>query len=426
VKLHDRDGEIQRPQFDRRPNSGWARSFQPPSSARKLATTSVLFVLAALAPYSFAQTRTTWQWTVENVDSSAQFLTLAVDTEGNVHVAYAFGGVGYDLKYAFRAADNGRWFNMLVEKQFHTFATNIALDQSGNPHICLTPREVKYASWDGKAWRIQEINPGSGTAEYNCSVAYGPDNAAHLIWYQTSNASNQGFLHIKYANLNNGVWMARTIDFDRECGKWNSIVLDTEGHPHVAYSVFPPGELKYAIFDGKDWHVTLVDSPGMQATRHETGMGVNLTLNDKREYFMSFYESPGYGGDVRNPGFLKLAHLVNDKWKIETVDQVFKGQSWTEYASALEFDKHGYPHVSYEDGGALKHAYWDGERWHIQLLVGTSGDKTLYSSMKIAPDDTVYIGYRNPSNGSLDVAVGRPAPVDNQKSPSVSKLESQH
>jgi hypothetical protein len=404
---------------------GGPRRFNQPS-ARKLAAIPVLFILAALVPYGFAQTRATWKWTIENVDVSARFTSLAVDTEGNVHVAYAFGAVGYDLKYAFRASGSHKWFNMLVEKQYSTYATNITVDRNENPHVCLTPREVKYASWDGKAWRIQEIDPGSGVAEYNCSVVYSKDNAPHLTWYQTSNAGNQGFLHIKYAYLSNGVWMARTIDFDRECGKWNSIVVDAEGHPHVAYSVFPPGELKYATFDGKDWHVTLVDSPGLQATRHETGMGVSLALNDKREYFMSFYESPGYGGDVRNPGFLKVARLVNDKWKIEKVDQVFKGQSWSEYATTLEFDKRGYPHVSYEDGGALKHAYWDGERWRIQLLVGVSGEKTLYNSMKIAPDDTIYISYRDPFDGSLSVAVGQPTSVDIPKSSSAKTSESQY
>jgi hypothetical protein len=398
-----------------------------PPSTRKVAASSLLFMLAVLAPCGFAQTRTTWKWTVENVDASAQFTSLAVDSEGNVHVAYAFGSAGYDLKYAFRASDTAKWFNMLLEKEYSSYATNISVDPSENPHICLTPREVKYASWDGKTWRIQQIDPAGGTAEFNCSLAFSKDGAAHLTWYQTRNAGNQGFLHIKYANLSGGVWTARTIDFDRECGKWNSVVVDSEGHPHVAYSVFPPGELKYGVFDGKDWHITAVDSPGTGTTRYPTGMGVSLAPKDQGEYFMSFYESPGYDGDTRNPGSLKVAHLVNAKWHIETVDQVFKGQSWTEYATMLELDKHGNPHISYEDGGALKHAYWDGERWRVQLLVAAGGgDKTLYSSMKIAPDDTVYISYRDPFDGSLCVAVGHPTSVEIPKSTSVKTSQSQH
>jgi len=384
-------------------------------------------MLGALSPYNFVQAQTTWKWTVEQVDTSAQFTSLAVDADGNVHVAYAFGGNGYDLKYAFRAVGSAKWFNMLLEREFSDYATDIAIDLDQNPHICLTPREVKYASWDGKAWRIQQIDAGSGTAEYNCSVVFGKDNVAHLTWYQTRNAGNQNFLHIKYANLSDRVWTARTVDVDRECGKWNSVVVDVEGHPHVAYSVFPPGELKYSVFDGKDWHYSVVDSPSTRGTtRHATGMGVSLALNENREYFMSFYESPAFDGDTRNPGFLKVAHLVNDKWKIETVDQVFKGTGWAEYVTALEFDKHRFPHVSYEDGGALKHAYWDGERWHVQLLVGAGADKALYSSMKIGPGDTIYISHRNPLDGSLSVVVGRPTSVAVANSTSLKTSESQH
>jgi len=376
----------------------------------------VFAMTAALVPYCFAETQSTWKWTIENVDSSARFTSLAVDAEGNVHVSYAFGNVGYDLKYAFRASASGKWFTMPLEKEYSNYATHIAVDRNDNPHICLTPREVKYASWDGKAWRIQQIDPGSGTAEYNCSLVFDKENGAHLTWYQTRSASNQGFLHIRYASLSDGVWMARTIDLDRECGKWNSIVMDPEGHPHVAYSVFPPGELKYGAFDGANWHFSVVDSPNRGTTHYATGMGVSLAVNNKVEYFMSFYESPGYGGNTHDPGFLKVAHLVNDRWQIETVDQVFKGQGWAEYFSTLQFDKHGFPHIAYEDGGALKHAYWDGQRWRIQLLVGASGEAAIYSSMKIAPDDTIYISYRDPFDGALRVAVGHPAPVDTPKS----------
>jgi hypothetical protein len=349
------------------------------------------------------------------VDTSAQFTSLAVDPDGNVHVAYAFGHGGFDLKYAFRAAGSAKWFNMTLEKEYSSYATNIAVDRNGSPHICFTPREMKYASWDGKTWHVQVIDPGSGTAEYNCSVAFSADNIPHLIWYQTRGAGNQGFLHVKHAHLRDGIWMARTIDFDRECGKWNSLVLDPDGHPHVAYSVFPPGELKYSVFDGRDWHITLVDSPGKATTHNATGMGVSLATNNKGAYFMSFYESPSLGGDTRDLGSLKIARLLDEKWKIETIDQVSKEQGWAEYVTALEFDKRGFAHISYEDGGALKHAYWDGDRWRVQLLVGAAGETTLYSAMKISLDDRIYISYRDPVNGSLRVAVGHPALVDAPK-----------
>jgi hypothetical protein len=389
-----------------------AASDRPGSRLRHLPALVIVLMLAAGSSCTFAQTQTTWKWTIENVDTSARFTSIAVDALGNVHLAYASGNSGYDLKYAFRDATNARWFAMSLEKEYASFATNITVDRDGNPYICLTPREMKYGSWDGKTWHFQTIDPGSGTAEYNCSVAFSADNTPHLTWYQTRGSGNQDFLHIKHAALRDGVWMVSTVDFDRECGKWNSLVVDSDGHPHIAFSVFPPGELKYSVFDGKGWQFSLVDSPSRGSTRSETGMGVRLALRDKADYFMSFYESPGYGGQTRDPGLLKVGHLVDGRWKLEAVDQVFKGSGWAEYVTALAFDRHGFLHVSYEDGGALKHAYWDGERWHVQLLVGSTGEPAIYSAMKIAGDNTIYISYHDAVGNALRVAVGHPVAAE--------------
>jgi hypothetical protein len=389
-----------------------ARSLAWLAYSRGMAGLAGLVLCTCLTSVTRAQT--TWKWTIETVDTSARFTSLAVDAEGSVHVAYASGAGDYELKYAFRPAGTSRWFNMMLEKQFSTFTTDIAVDGNGNPRICFAPRQMKFASWDGKAWHIQEIDPGKGTAEYNCSVAIGPDGTPHLTWYQTRGPGGQNFLHIKYATLQGGVWLARTIDFDRECGKWNSVVLDAGGLPHVAYSVFPPGELKYGYSDGKDWHFAQVDAPSRGVTRLPVGMGVSLAKDPHQQFVMSFYEAPY--SDSRDPGALKVARFVDGHWKLEKVDQVYKSEGWAEYRSNVAFDKTGSPHVGYEDGGSLKHAYWDGERWKVQLLVGGGNEATIYSSMKIGLDDTIYISYRDPVDGSLKVAVGRPGPAEAQKS----------
>jgi hypothetical protein len=351
-----------------------------------------------------------WNWTVESVDYSSKFTTLAVDKAGNVHLAY-YGGENSELKYAFRAQGNGRWFNLSLDKQLGIFAVNIALDPAGDPHICYTPGVLKYASWDGKKWQIQEVDSGHGTVEYNCSLIFAPDSTPYLTWYQTRGPGGANFLHLKYAVKKDGVWYAKTIDYDRECGKWNSLILDSQGRPHVAYSVFPPGDLKYAFSDGKDWQISSVDWATSGPTRTSTGMGISLKLDPENRFVMSFYEAP-INADSTGPGEgrLKLARLIDGKWKIESVAPVLKTVGWVEFTSDLLFDKSGHPHIRYEDGGALKHAYWDGSKWRIQVVVQPGSETFLYSSMKIAPDDTLYISYRDPVDGSLKVAVGSPAP----------------
>ena len=343
-----------------------------------------------------------WNWTQETVDTWGKFTSLVVDQEGNLHVSYAGDG-GSVLKYAFRSAESNHWFTMVLDKQLQDFATNLALDPQGRPRICYTPRELKYAQWDGKQWSIQPIATG-GTAEYNCTTTIAPDGTPHVIWYHTRAADGSNYLHLKYATMKNGVWLARTVDFEGEDGKWNSMVLDEKGNPHLIYSVFPRGELKYASWDGSEWKIKIGAVPSGQ---NAAGMGNSLVLDQHGPQF-SFYETP-VQYESGSGGFMKFAKWKGTGWDVQTIGPVFQRGSWVGYRSSLVLDKRGFPHVSYEDSGALKHAFWDGTQWHTQTVALRAVEPYLFSSMAIDKNDTLYISYRDPADGSLKVAIGKAA-----------------
>jgi hypothetical protein len=357
-------------------------------------------VLFALLAYPVGAGAQTWNWTYQSVDASATFTSVAVDQGKNVHLTYAGDG-GSTLKYAFRAAGSNRWFTMVLDQQLQVFATSLALDPQGNPHICYTPRELKYARWDGRQWSIQKIAPGGGSVEYNCTIVVGSDGAPQVLWYQTRSPDGSNFLHLRHAVLKDGVWLARTVDLDREDGKWNSMVLDAQGNPSIIYSVFPPGDLKYAYWDGKNWDI----GPGIAGAKLSAGMGNSLVLTPEKQLEFSFYEAP-VTFQASGEGSLKFARQKGTTWSVETVDSALQRGGWVGFRSSLVLDTKGAPHISYEDGGALKHAYWDGTRWHVQVVVPKGTEAYLYNSMAIDRDDTLYISYRDSSDGSLRVAVG--------------------
>ena len=95
-------------------------------------------------------------------------------------------------------------------------------------------------------WQIQQINPGSGTIAYSCSVGVAPDGRPQVTWYQERTANDLNYLHFKYAILQDGRWLTKTIDFDAQTGKWQQMLLDSAGHPHIAYDAFVKGEMRYA------------------------------------------------------------------------------------------------------------------------------------------------------------------------------------
>jgi hypothetical protein len=334
-----------------------------------------------------------WSWTYEMIDLPATFPSLAVDENSNLHISYEdnLGG----LKYGYRPAGSSRWYTMVIDKQLGQLSTHLALDTNNNPHICYTPGIIKYAHWDGREWRIQQIAKDTGMIGFTCSIVVSKDGTPHLAWYPLTGPV---VLHIRYAVLKDAAWLVRTLDFDRETGKWNSMVLDANDDPLLSYSAWVDGELRLAHWNGKQWDLTTVDSRTRSHGESNPGPGNSLTLGPDGKAHISFYTEKA----------LKYAHEVDDGWKIETIDQVSWLGSWISFRSSIVLDKHHFPHICYEDSGVLKHAYWDGKKWRIQVLAPSGLDTFRYSSMAIDRDDNIYVAFRDAEDNTLKLATGRP------------------
>ena len=342
-----------------------------------------------------------WSWTTEPIDTAGMVTSLAADAQGNLHISYRVNE-GWILKYGFRPAGSSRWFTMVLDQQLGGFFAYLRLDSQGNPHICYTPGRMKYAHWDGRKWHSQEIGVGSGAVGFTCSVTVAPDGTPHLSWYQLYQ-NGVYFYHLKYAVLRDGAWLTQTIDFNGEAGKYNSIHLDSQGFPHISYSAFPGGELRYARWNGRNWVRQILDSPDYKPAGGTRSMGNSLILDAQGRGQISYYDNES----------LKYAREQGNKWSIEIVDSLvdrnFWQVGWEGYRSSQALDRRGLPHVCYESAQGLKHAYWDGKQWHAQLIAAGPRAFYYYSSMAIGPDDTVYISFRDPVDGSLRLAIGRPS-----------------
>ncbi len=367
--------------------------FRKPRSWQELLGFLFVVPLALLVSPSNARAQG-WRWMTEPVDTMGTDTSVVADQEGNLHLSYRYGEGG-KLIYAFRPVGDSRWYKMVLEQGSGVFSTKIAVGPDGNPHICYTPRALKYARFDGKKWHVQEIDPGGGLISYTCSVRVSPDGTPHVTWYVESG------VFLRYAILKDGVWLARTIDLGGLPGKWNSLALDSTNDPHLAYSQFPQGELKYSVYDGKSWKISVIDSPESSPAGAERGMGASLALDMKGGPLISYYDTQS----------LKFARLVNGRWSKEIVDQLppYGAWGWKMFSSTLVLDGKGYPHIGYQSYLGLKHAWWDGSRWHTQSIVPASGVPDFENSMTIDRNDILYIVYRDPVDGTLRLAVGRPS-----------------
>jgi hypothetical protein len=313
-----------------------------------------------------------WSWSFEKVDSGAKFTFLAVDKLGSVHVSYTDSS-SHVVKYAFRSVESSRWFTLVIEGKLGEATTRLALGPDGNPHICYPDlKSLKYAYWNGKRWVIQEI-PRGGTKEYTRSLAISSEGKPYVSWYQVRSANDTSYDHLRTAVLHDVAWLARTLDFEGEAGKWNSTVVDNQGRPSVSYSAFPIGELKLAQFNGKEWQVSVIDSKARDSSKVIRGMGNCLPADSHGTLHVSYFSDKE----------LRYAVQQSDRWLVQKVDDISSPGSWPGYLSSLGFDHEGKPHISYEDGSALN------------TLTGTERDGTFKSSplAEVALIDTAPLGW---------------------------------
>jgi len=362
----------------------------------------LLFVSLAILPVGLQAQA--WTWTSSDIEATGgESPSITVDSESNLHVAYRVvqGGL---LKYAFRPADAPQWFKMVLDRGNIIFSTGITIDPSGNPHICYTPNVLKYARFDGKKWLSQEVDQGSGLVGYMCSIRVNPSGNPMISWYMPAG----GF---RYAILKEGTWLATGLDGNPNdyAGKWNSMVLDANSNPQIAYSDFPGGQLRYLKYDGKGWIRTVLhsqnDDPG-----GAKGMGASMVLDTQGNPWISYYDEQS----------LKVIHLVDGKPNKKTVEKLppFVNWGWKEFHSDIALDHLGNPHIVFESLQGLEHAWWDGSKWSLQIILAPSVISFFDNSMVMDKNDVIYVAYKDPLDGAIKLAEGRPThPVqDNSNS----------
>jgi hypothetical protein len=382
-------------------NSG--RLIDRNSAAMSIAITAWFCMSALMAPYCGAQT---WKWHTESVDTQGKFTSITTDKDSNVHLSYSDG---QQIKYAFRSAANAKWFNIGVDGG-DTY-TSITTDGEGHPHICYTARVLRYAQFDGRDWKVQTIATDNAPIYFSCAIAIAPDGSPHLSWYRERNADNSSYTHIKYAEILEGAWVIRTLDFDIQTGKWESMAIDATGKPVLSFDAYVKGLLKFAHQVGDEWKIDTVDFRGHTNQVYDVGMGNSLVIDKEGQPLISYEDGE----------HIKFAHQVAGSWKVDTVDSFRPLGGWVGYRTSIAVDKENRPHIAYDSGGSLKHAFWDGQRWRTEVLARSGLYATRYCSMVIDKQGHIYISYTDPDDGSLKVAVGESQPSSLDRPAAVEK-----
>ena len=271
-------------------------------------------------------------WNIEVVDSSVWVwagTSLALDGSDNPHISY-FDNLNYDLRYAYW--NGSGWEIEVVDSLGYVgVGSSLDIDSQGRPHMTYGINQngtarIRYAYWDGTSWNFHDLNYSNEAGDSHL-VLDSLDNP-HMSFRD----STQG--NVMYAMWNGSDWLVELVDDEAGSGHQNSIALDTHDEPHIAYhTTYLPtdDEVRYASWNGTDWLIETARVGGSNAAEW-----LSLDLDS--------HGNPGIAYTKPSVGDLLYIWKSEGQWYNETVDPAI-GVSVN--ALSFTFDQMDFPHVSY-------------------------------------------------------------------------------
>ncbi len=338
-----------------------------------------------IAPHSILQTCTV----------SLTNLHVTGPTTGTIGVAYAFTATvsppsaTLPLVYDWQPAPTGGSGTVLlptthvatytwyaVGSRTITLTVSNACNALTQSHtITLQPARIflplVVRNWPPFSWHSQCVDcPNFIDDTTPRSIVVDGDGHPHVAY---------GGDHLYHAWHNGTSWQIETADEGSSVGSWASLTLDDDDYPHISYYDWDNKDLKYAHWDGSVWITETVDLIG--------GWDSAIALDSNARPHIAYRYATFGGMD------LKYAYWDGSDWQITIIESDISGGSSRDTSLALDGSDHA--HIGYAvkagDSYILKHAYWDGGQWQIESV--DTADYVGNNSMELSSADHPHFAY---------------------------------
>ena len=210
-------------------------------------------------------------------------------------------------------------------------------------------------------WKTEIVDSNGDPGSHN-SIDVDSNNNPHIAYQEF------GEKVLKYAYINGDKWEIQTVDSSDEYGEWRgyypNMVINSKDRPRIGYRIheykrFSSSSIRYAKLDDNQWKITAVNtgsSPSMVLDTNDTPHFSYWTPNSENlEYFGPHGDWPG--------GYTVLAGTSSSY-------------------NSIAIDSNNYPHIIYSTSNdILIYTYFNGTKWNFWTIGnGTPGDIVVDSN----------------------------------------------
>ncbi len=326
---------------------------------------------------------TSSSWTTTEVVStesvgSSVFPSLAVDTLGNIHVAWQSVDVGgtlseHQISYKRWDASSQTWTTTeLVSTESTDFSgyPSLAVASSGNVHIAWqdwsdyagsgTDADIFYKSWDASSssWSTTEVVSTESTSwTFTPSIVVDTLGNIHIAWFDLTDYAGAGTdvdIFYKRFDSSSSSWTITDVVSTESTldSEDSSLVVDTLGNIHIAWTddtdyagAGTDADIFYKRWDSfySAWTITEVVTPESTSNSYVP----SLAVDSARNVHIAWTDETDYTGAGHPLILYKRWDASYSDWTTaKVVSTESTGQS---YNPSLTADSAGNVHIVWED-----------------------------------------------------------------------------
>jgi hypothetical protein len=322
------------------------------------------------------------EWQIEAIGEGIK-PALALDDEGAVHIAFLTEDEHGRVLYAQNGS--GSFETTVVAEGYFYGPVDIAVDAGGVPYIAYHDHqalqfeqdlgdEVVAILRDG-GWQLETVGD-EGHDGWDNSIVTGPEGVWHTAAVDPQQFGSQS--GVEYATNAKGSMAVTPVGSGAVKYEFGtSIQLGPEGSPGITYYNDRDGRLEYAHLADDGWVIEVVDDDG------DAGRYSSLSYDAEGNPHISYFAAlSGRSGWVRH------AWREGEEWKTENVDaldDVRTGRVGARKITALEIGEDGVVYLAYSDRSRLVYAERGEEGWAAQEVV-SAGQRPLGQLVELALD----------------------------------------